>query len=309
MTITDRTSATRHQVSQQRATPPPATTTRHGVSPARCGCASATATSSRSTSTRSSRPSAALPRRPRRRRPDARRHPHDLAACTTAPPRRSSTSCRSAPRPRSSARSRTTRRLAARLLATVHRQGGRQPGHPLVLPVDRRRPRAPGSIGDDTAELVAANARKLNEAIDHRARLAASSSSACAPSTTATCCATPRRRAGHRDPAVLLPAGRLRPVDRGRRGDRALPADLVARLPAVDARRCSTRGTTHPQMSSCYLLDSPERHPRRHLRPLHGHRPAVEVRRRHRRRLPPRAQPRARSSAAPTACPTASCRG
>jgi ribonucleoside-diphosphate reductase alpha chain len=36
-------------------------------------------------------------------------------------------------------------------------------------------------------------------------------------------------------------------------------------------------GTAHPQMSSCYLLDSPRRQPRRHLRPLQGRRPPVQA--------------------------------
>ena len=51
-------------------------------------------------------------------------------------------------------------------------------------------------------------------------------------------------------------------------------------------------GTTHPQMSACYLLDSPRGHARGDLRPLQGRRPAVEVRRRHRAGVPPGAQPR-----------------
>ena len=46
-------------------------------------------------------------------------------------------------------------------------------------------------------------------------------------------------------------------------------------------------GTPRPQMSSCYLLDSPRRRPRRDLRPLHRRRPALEVRRRDRPGLPP----------------------
>ena len=54
-------------------------------------------------------------------------------------------------------------------------------------------------------------------------------------------------------------------------------------------RRCSTPGTRHEQLSSCFLLDSPEDSLESHLRPLQGHRAAVEVLRRHRHRLASRA--------------------
>ena len=46
-------------------------------------------------------------------------------------------------------------------------------------------------------------------------------------------------------------------ADHGRGGDRALPADLVARLPAGHARRCSTAAPRTRRCQSCYLLDSP----------------------------------------------------
>ena len=56
-------------------------------------------------------------------------------------------------------------------------------------------------------------------------------------------------------------------------------------------------GTSHPQMSSCFLVDSPLRRPRLHLRPVRAGRQADQVLRRHRHRLvagplPRRADPR-----------------
>ena len=261
-------------------------TRRHGGWRARCGCASATARSNRSTSTRSSAPSPALPEGLDGVDP-MRVATRTISGLPTGPPRWSSTTCRSAPPPRSSSRSRTTAKLAARLLATVIDKEVTQPGHPLVLPVDRRRPprRARRRRHRRLRQPTPASSTRRSRPT----ATGCSSSSACAPSTTATCCATPKRRVVIETPQYffLRVACGLATTRRG--GDRALRPDLVARLPAVEPTLFNS-GTTHPQMSSCYLLDSPGGQPRGHLRALHGRRPAVEVRRRHRPRLPPRAR-------------------
>ena len=112
-----------------------------------------------------------------------------------------------------------------------------------------------GLVGDDVLEFVDANAPELNAAINSE-RDRTSSSSVCARCTTATCCVT-RTSRRHRDPAVLLPACRLWPRHRRRRGDQVLRPHVVARLPAVEPHAVQLRDHP-PQMSSCYLLDSPE---------------------------------------------------
>ena len=57
-------------------------------------------------------------------------------------------------------------KLAARHAGHLHRQGGPQPEHPLVLRGDRRPATGSGLISDDTAEFVRAHSPGLNAAID-----------------------------------------------------------------------------------------------------------------------------------------------
>jgi ribonucleoside-diphosphate reductase alpha chain len=68
-------------------------------------------------------------------------------------------------------------------------------------------------------------------------------------------------------------------------------------------------GTTHEQMSSCFLLDSPQDDAGVDLPALRRHRAAVEIQRRHRRRVHARALARFADPFGPTGIPTASCRG
>ena len=250
----------------------------------RCTCSSATVRSSPWTSTRSWPSSDAARLRPSIRSSPPRRS----AVCTTARRRASSTSSRSRPRRRSSSRSREYAQLAARLLATLRRQGGAEPGDPRVLAVDR-----------DTAR-----ARPRSTA-----RCRSSSRPTRASSTTRSTRARPRVR-------VLRPAHRLRPVPAAshpktrlvietpqqffmriacglphgvHEAHRALSSCSRRSSTCPARRRCSTPARSHEQLSSCFLLDSPADSPRGDLRPLQGRRAALEVLRRHRPRLPPRA--------------------
>ena len=158
-------------------------------------------------------------RRPGRRRPAAGRHQDDQR------PLRRRDHGRAGPAVDPDRR-RDDRRgaavLAARRAAAgrLRRQGGPRPGHRLVQPVDRARPRR----GPDRRRDRARSSRPTpasSTTRSTRTATAGSSTSACAPSTTATCCATRTTPAGHRDPAVLPAAGRLRPVADAGRGDRA----------------------------------------------------------------------------------------
>ena len=170
---------------------------------------SATARSSRSTSTRSCAPSAAAASGLPRRRPDARRHAGRSAASTTAPPRASSTSSRSRPRPRSSPRSRSTRSLAARLLATyIDKEVRNQEIHAFSQSIAAGAPARPHQRA--AAEL-------------RRATTRASSTTRSTPSATSEfeyfglrtlydryLLKHPHDAPGHRDAAAVLPAHRLR---------------------------------------------------------------------------------------------------
>ena len=157
-------------------------------------------------------------------------------------------------------------------------------------PVDRRSATASASSPTTTAELVAANARKLNDAIE------------------------PDQRPAVR---VLRPAHGLRPLPaappRATRSVIETPQYFFMRVACGLSHDAPTRRSSFYRLISsleylpstpdavqlrhrrtrrcrrCYLLDSPEDDARRHLRPLHRRRPALEVRRRHRPRLPPRA--------------------
>ena len=89
-----------------------------------------------------------------------------------------------------------------------------------------------GIIADDAAAFVLANARKLNDAIDHRAQPAVRVLRP-AHRLRPLPAAPPHRAHGHRDPAVLLHARRRRPVHHGGGGDQLLHADEQARVPHV----------------------------------------------------------------------------
>ena len=175
---------------------------------------------------------------------------------TTARRRASSMSCRSAPRPRSWPKSRNIRRLAARLLAgfidkEVQGLGVYSFSQSIRLGFDV------GLINERVLGFVEANARKLNDC---------------------------HRCVAHAGPRVLRPAHALRSLSAqasdAPAGDRNAAAFLDAHCGVAEhhrsqkpsiciscspasttsqaRRRCSTAGTRHEQLSSCFLLDSPE---------------------------------------------------
>ena len=108
------------------------------------------------------------------------------------------------------------------------------------------RPRR-GLIGDATAAFVAANARKLDDAVDP-ARRPRSSTSACARSTTATCCGTRRRRLVLETPQYFLLRVACGLARTPARGDRALPADVEPGVPAELADAVQLGHRAHPDV-------------------------------------------------------------
>ena len=173
-------------------------------------------------------------------------------------------------------------RLAARLLAgyvdkEVRNQGVMSFSQSVSLG------HAEGLIGEETARFVKDNARKLDFAIDpaggppvrvlraaHRLRPLPA--------------AAPQQPAGRRDAAVLPAAGRLRSRTEPGRGDRVLPADVVAGLPAEQPDPVQLGDPAHPDV---VLLPGrqPAGRPGLDLLALRAGREAVQVRRRHRHRV------------------------
>ncbi len=144
-----------------------------------------------------------------------------------------------------------------------------------------------GLVNDRLARFVADNARKLNDAIVAERdrefeyfglRTALRPLPAQAPADAP----------GDRDAAAVLPAHRLRAV---RDGADAL--ELYRLFSTLEYLPSSptlfNAGTRHEQLSSCFLLDSPEDHLAGIYQKLHRRRDAVEVLGRHRPRVPPRA--------------------
>ena len=177
------------------------------------------------------------------------------------------------------------RRAAAR---DVHRQGGRATRRSTSFTQSiAARPRRGPDRRRDCAEFVAANARKLDDAIDADARprfeyfglrTVYDRYLLRAPDDAALVIETPqyfflRVACGSAEtPAEAIELYRLM-------SSLDLPAELAD---AVQLRHARTR-----RCRRCYLLDSPAGRPGVDLRALHRRRPAVEVRRRHRPRLSP----------------------
>ncbi len=99
----------------------------------------------------------------------------------------------------------------------------------------------------------------------------------------------PRDAPRDRDAAAVLPAHRLRARSRpcARRSSSIALFSSLEYLPSSPT--LFNAGTRHEQLSSCFLLDSPDDHLETHLPALHRRRDALEVLGRHRARLPPRA--------------------
>ena len=147
-------------------------------------------------------------------------------------------------------------RIAAGMLAELiaDEAAGTESG---PSPSPSPRPTRPGSSSDGLARFVAAHAARAGRADRRRTPTTGSSTSGCARSTTATCCATrrPARSSSARSTSSSgSPAGCRETVEEA--------AELYALH--VDAwrtcrarRRCSTPAPRSPQLSSCFLLDSP----------------------------------------------------
>ena len=174
-------------------------------------------------------------------------------------------------------------RLAARLLAGVRRQGGPRPGHRLVQPGDRARPRR-GADRRRDRRVRRRTTPASSTTRSTRTPTGGSSTSGCAPSTTATCCATRSRRLVVETPQYWLLRVACGLSRTPAEAIELLPADVVAGLPAQLADAVQLRHPAHPDV---VLLPGrlPARRARLDLRPLRAGREAVQVRRRHRHLL------------------------
>ena len=140
-----------------------------------------------------------------------------------------------------------------------------------------------GLIGDETAAFVKANRAEARPGRG-RSRRPPVRVLRAADRLRPLPAAASRDPAGDRDSAVLHAAGRLRPEPDAGRGNRLLPLDVVARLPAQLADPVQLR---HPAHADVVVLPRglTSRRARLDLRPLRPGREAEQVRRRHRARL------------------------
>jgi ribonucleoside-diphosphate reductase alpha chain len=178
-------------------------------------------------------------------------------------------------------------KLASRLLATVIDKEVRNQNIPWFsesIAVGH----AEGLVSDQVLEFVNANAPcpQCGDRLRSRPQLRVLRT---AHRVRPLPAASPLAPRGHRDAAVLLPARGLRAVHRRRRSGPLLRPDVLARLPAVEPDAVQLRHRAQPDVE---LLPArlARGQPRGHLQALHRHRQAVEVRRRHRRRLAPGAR-------------------
>ena len=194
-----------------------------------------------------------------RRRRAARSPPRRSAGFTTGRPRASSISSRSRPPRALIVEEPQYAKLAARLLGDVHRQGGARTRRstPSRSRWRRRSGWAWSTIGWPSSSPQ--NARKLNDAIDRRARSRVRVLRA-AHGLRPLSAEAPADAPGARDAAAVLPARRLRAV--ARRSPTRWSSTGCSRrseyLPSSPT--LFNAGTRHEQLSSCFLLDSPADH-------------------------------------------------
>ena len=228
-----------------------------------------------------------LLRRAGRRRRDARRDQDDQRPLRRRDHARARPALDPDRRRRSSSRSRSTRKLAARLLATyIDKEVRDQEIHAFSQSIAAGAPARASStsgsltfVDDQRAQAQRRDRRRARPRVRvlrpaHGLRPLPAQAPADAP--------------GHRDAAAVLPAHRLRARRDGRRGARALPAVLVARVPAelADAVQRGHARTSSSRAASCSTRPTITS---RHLPALHRRRAALEVLGRHRPRVPPRA--------------------
>ena len=243
----------RLKVVRRFATPRPRPTRRP-----RCGSPSASGATEPVDVNKIVRAVSPLLRRADRRRPDARRDARRSAASTTARRRASSTASPSRPPRRSSPKSRNTpssRRACSRPTST--RRSAGQEIHSFSQS-DRRRRTASGS-STSASPSSSPRTRASSTTRSSPSATASSSTSACARSTTATCSSTRRRGSSSRrrsSSSCASPARWRRASPRRSSSIGCSPRSSTCRA----RRRCSTPGTSHEQLSSCFLLDSPDDH-------------------------------------------------
>ena len=245
--------------------------------------------SNRSTSTRSSRPSARCAVGPATASTPCGSPPGPSPASSTAPPPRSSTSCPSAPRPRSSPRSPTTPGSPP---ACCRPSSTRRSRTRTSTPSASRSPlgHAQGIIGDETADMVATNARKLNDAI-HTERNWLYEFFGLRTVYDRYLLRHPETRQVIETPQYFLLRVACGLSTSPEEAIEFYELISVARLPAVvaDAVQLGHHPPADVELLPARLARG---QPRRHLRPLPRRRPAVEARRRHRPLLQPHPQPR-----------------
>ena len=153
----------------------------------------------------------------------------------------------------------------------VHRQGGGEPGHPLVLAVDRGRPRRrPDRRRHRRSSSPPTPASSTTPSTP--TATGCSSTSACAPSTTATCCATPSAARSSRRRSTSSCASPAACRTTPEEAIELYRLDLLARVPAVHAdavqlghdapadvvaATCSTRRPTSSTPSTTATPTSP----------------------------------------------------
>ena len=227
---------------------------------------------------------------PARRRPDARRHPHHLGARR----RRHHPGAR---RPVDPHGRRPHRRGAQLLQARVaparhgHRQGGPQPEHPLVLRVDHGRPRRGPRRRQRARASSRPTPRTLNAAIDSD-RDRSFEFFGLRTVYDRYLLRHPQRREVIETPQYFflrVACGLVRRTRRHGDIDAAVKFyDLMSSLAYLPSSPTLFNSGT-VALADVELLPArlARGQPRGHLQALHRHRQAVEVRRRHRRRLAP----------------------
>ena len=219
-----------------------------------------------------------LRRRPGRRRPDAGRHPHHQRALRRRDHRRAGPAV-------DPDRRRDDRRGAGVLPAgraaagRLHRQGGPQPGRRLLQPVGRARPRRGADRRRDGR--VRQGQRPQARLRRRPRRRPAVRVLRAAHGLRPLPAAPPRDPRGAGDPAVLPAAGGVRAGAEPGGGDRLLPADVVAGLPAEHPDPVQLRHAAHRRCRRA-TSSTPRATSSTRSTPLRAGGQAVEVRRRHR---------------------------
>ncbi|GIT77312.1 MAG: hypothetical protein Ct9H300mP31_18430 [Acidimicrobiaceae bacterium] len=176
--------------------------------------------------------------------------------CDGATTGESSTNCPSGPGPCLHCRGAQLLPPSRSPLVHRDRQGGPKPGHPLVLPVGSRGSRPRGPISAEVAGFVATNARKLNDTVEGE-RDQLFEFFGLRTVYDRYLLRHPENRMVVETPQYFflrVACGLSTSPEEAIRFYRLISS--LQYLPSSPTLFNS--GTSHPQMSSCYLLDSPE---------------------------------------------------